>query len=355
MTSPELQPAQLSSVQKNARFDKPALAAYLRREIGRFSGDIVLQQFLGGQSNPTYKVQAGTHTFVLRKRPSGVLLPSAHAIDREYRVMEALHSVGIPVPHMRSYCADTNVIGQSFYVMDHVDGRVYHDRRLPGCTPAERRAMYESMVKNLARLSLVDPFDIGLGDFGRSTGYISRQVTRWSKQYIACALPPCPTMEWLMSWLSAHAPPDGKPGLIHGDYRIGNLMFHPTRPEVVAILDWELSTIGDPLADLAYGVFRYFVPGSVGGGLSDVDLVALGIPNYDKYMALYRHFTGVEIDPDSFTYLMVFSMFRSAAIAAGVYRRALDGNAADPTAHEKGRGYSDIAEHAKRMVHGGWR
>lgn len=338
----------LSRIHENSHFDVQALAAFLRREVEAFEGVLDVAQFRGGQSNPTYRIQAGQKTYVMRKKPVGTLLPSAHAIDREFRVMKALAKAHVLVPRMRALCEDSSVIGQAFYVMDFVEGRVFHDRQLPGCSRADRAAMYAAMVENLARLSRVDIHAVGLDDFGCPNGYVARQVGRWSKQYLSAGLEPCLAMNWLITWLSEHEPQSGDPAVIHGDYRIGNLLFHPVQPEVSVILDWELSTIGEPLADLAYNVMCYFLPKELGGFLG-VDIAALGIPDYDNYVARYCKLTNRNDLPD-FTYYIVFSMFRSAAIEAGVYRRALEGNAADPTAIERGKRYQLVAEHARSLA-----
>jgi len=342
-------PPGVTAVQSNSQFDPSALADYLRRYVAEFDGPLQVSQFAGGQSNPTFHIVAGANAYVMRKRPSGELLPSAHAIDREYRVIGAMQRAGLPVPVLRGYCEDTTVIGQAFYVMDFIPGRVFHDRRLPGCEPAERGAIYAAMNDTLARLHQVDIHAAGLDDFGRPDGYIARQVARWSRQYAAMQLDPCPDMDRLMAWLTDHAPQDGRRAVVHGDYRLGNLMLHPAEPRVAAVLDWELATLGDPLADLAYNVMCYYLPPEINGGLLGTDYLALGIPSLERYVADYERRTETQARA-ALPFYVVFSMFRSAAIHAGIYRRALDGNSVDPDALRIGAVYRDIARHATAIA-----
>lgn len=337
---PELVP-----VLPNHRFDQQSLASYLRDRLPGFDGDLVVRQFQGGQSNPTFHIAAGDRQYVLRKKPPGKLLPSAHAVDREYRVMRALADTNVPVPRMHLLCTDESVIGQMFYIMDYVHGRVFAgDRRLPSCAPAERAAMYDDMNRVFAALHLVDWRAVGLEGFGRPEGYFVRQIARWSKQYEASRVEDIPSMEHLMRWLPEHVPQDEAATIVHGDFRLGNLLFHPTEPRVLAVLDWELATIGHPLADLAYNVLTYRLP-PFAGGVAESEMVALGLPSEADYVAQYCRRTG-RAGATELKFAIAFSMFRFAAIVAGVYRRALDGNAADARALERGAIVRQCADYA---------
>jgi aminoglycoside phosphotransferase (APT) family kinase protein len=344
--------AVLVPVLPNHRFDAAALDAYLREHLPDYEGDAVIRQFQGGQSNPTFHLQTRSRAFVLRKKPPGVLLASAHAVDREYAVLSALVGSKVPVPTPRLLCADDSVIGQMFYVMDHVPGRVLTDGLLPGCSPQERAAIYDSMNEVFAELHRVDWRGAGLGQFGKPDFYVARQVARWSKQYIASNVPDCPAMNRVMAWLPEHDPAVDEASIVHGDYRLGNLIVHPTEPRVVAVLDWELATIGHPLADLAYNCMNYHLPSLTGRGFAGVDLAPLGIPGEKEYLAAYCRRTGRDAVPN-WDYYMVFALFRIAAILAGVYRRGLDGNASDAQAIERGAGYRFMAEIAWSIVEAG--
>ncbi len=347
--TPELVP-----VLPNHRFDEAALSRYLAAHLPGFAGDLVVRQFQGGQSNPTFYLESQSGAYVMRKKPPGRLLPSAHAVDREFVVLKALAAspapVPVPVPRVHLLCADENVIGQMFYIMDHVPGRVFADRTLPGLAPAERAAMYDDMNRVLALLHGCDYRALGLADFGRPEGYVARQVARWSKQYEASRTIDVPAMDALMRWLPEHLPATEEAAIAHGDFRLGNLIFHPIEPRVVAVLDWELATIGHPLAELAYNLLTYRLPESAGGG-TEAELVALGIPNEKDYIARYCAQTGRAGVPD-LEFMIVFAMFRLASIVAGVYRRAVEGNAADARAMERGRMFQDIAERAWQFARG---
>ncbi|MBI3515083.1 MAG: phosphotransferase [Proteobacteria bacterium] len=342
---------QLGPVLPNHRFDEAALVRYLAATLPGFGGTVAIRQFQGGQSNPTFHIQAGDRAYVLRKKPPGVLLPSAHAVDREFRVLKALAGTAVPVPAVHLLCTDDGVIGQMFYVMDHVAGRVFPDRMLPGCSPIERAAMYDHMNAVLAALHSVDWRGVGLEGFGRPDGYATRQITRWSRQYQASRPAPMPAMDRLIAWLPAHLPVGDEAAIAHGDYRVGNLIFHPTEPRVVAVLDWELATIGHPLADLAYNCLAYRLAGTHDHGFPPGDLGALGVPSEADYLAAYCRRTG-RAAIENWEFFIVFAMFRIAAILAGVYRRGLDGNAADAHALEAARDYQLIADRAWAIAEG---
>ena len=343
--------AVLVPVLANNRFDEAALARYLAANIPDFRGECVIRQFQGGFSNPTFHLQTPDRAFVMRKKPPGHLLPSAHAVDREYTVLKALQGTDVPVPKVHLLCEDESIVGTMFYVMDYVDGRVYTDRLLPGCTPAERVAMYDAANDVLAKLHSVDYQAVGLSDFGKPTGYVERQVSRWSKQYVASAIEDTPAMNQLMEWLPANLPAQDEAAIAHGDYRIGNLLFHPTEPRVVAVLDWELSTIGHPLGDLAYCCTPYHLSSADGRGLLATDLQALGIPSEAEFLEAYRLRTHRPEIPN-WTFFMVFSLFRSAAILAGVYRRSVDGQGVDARMAAAKQTYQDIAARAWSIAQG---
>lgn len=328
------------------RFDEARLAGFLTDRLPGFAGPLTVHQFRGGQSNPTFLLETPDGTYVLRKKPPGDLLPSAHAVDREFRVISGLQESDVPVPVPHLLCEDASVIGQMFYVMSDVPGRIITTREMPGCAPDERRRIYEDMVRVLARLHTVDITAAGLEDFGRPAGYVARQVARWSRQYEASKVEDCPAMDRLIAWLPENAPDDDRASLVHGDYRLGNMVVDPEKPEIAAVLDWELSTIGHPDADLGYFCMVYRLPReATSHGLLDLDLGELGIPAEENVLERYCRHAGLSHLPDH-DYYVIFSMFRLAAILAGVLRRGLDGNASDPQAIERGRTYSLIAERA---------
>ena len=324
------------------RLDERRLAAYLAAELPGFAGPLTVRQFQGGQSNPTYHLHTPGAEFVLRKKPPGVLLPSAHAIDREYAIQAVLAGSSVPVAPMRLFCPDDGVLGTMFYVMDYLPGRVFTDRALAGVPSADRTAMYDDMNRVLAALHGVDWQAAGLASFGRPEGYIARQIDRWTRQYKASGAGEVPAMDQVMAWLPAHLPALGETAIAHGDFRIGNLIFHSTKPRVVAVLDWELSTLGHPLADLAYSCIPWRLPVAM-DGLVGSD--APGVPSEAEFVAAYCRRTGRPGVPD-LDYFVVFSLFRLAAIGAGVYRRALDGNAADAGALKVGSQFRALAEAA---------
>lgn len=337
----------LVPVLENHRFDEAALAAALRGRLPGFDGPVTIRQFQGGQSNPTFHVATEAGSYVLRKKPPGRLLPSAHAVEREYRAMEALQDSGVPVPRMRLLCEDDTVIGTPFFLMDHVPGRIFPDRVMTSGTPAERRAVYDDLARVLARLHAVDWRAAGLADFGRPDHYMQRQVARWTKQWAAVKVEEMPEMERLAEWLPRHLPEDEETTIAHGDFRLGNVILHPEEPRVVAVLDWELATLGHPMADLAYACLTYHMPPGPSGvtGLLGVDFGATGIPDQESFVATYCEAAG-RAAPRGFDVFLVFSMFRLASIVAGVWKRALDGNASDPRAIGYRERYRVMAERA---------
>jgi aminoglycoside phosphotransferase (APT) family kinase protein len=326
------------------RFNEAGLAAWLGDNLAGFEGPLAVRQFVGGQSNPTYHLQAASGEYVLRKKPPGQLVASAHAIDREYRVLRALAGSDVPVPNTRLYCDDASVIGTPFYLMDYQPGRIFTDPLLPGMTPAERAGIYDAMNDALARLHGFDWSAAGLGDFGRPAQYVSRQLARWSRQYREARTEIVPAMDQLGEWLAANVPAGEAAAIAHGDFRIGNLIFDEHEPKVVAILDWELSTIGHPLCDLAYNCMTYHLPAGhvVAAGFVGVDRAALGIPSESEYLDAYARRTGRREVPD-WPFYMAFSLYRTAAIQHGVYCRALAGNASSEVAHLFGDCYQMVA------------
>lgn len=323
--------ATLIDVLPRHRIDINAVAGWLRPWLpSNFDGQLQIRQFQGGQSNPTYHLATNVGAWVLRKKPPGVLLPSAHAIEREYRVMQALAGSAVPVPQMLGLCEDAGVIGTPFFVMQHVPGRLLGARVVDEGTAAERSALYDDLARVLAALHNVDVARIGLADFGRPANFLARQVARWSAQWEASRTEPLPAMEALRAWLPQHLPPDDEATLVHGDYRLGNVLVDPTQPKIAAVLDWELATLGHPLADLGYCCLMYHLPGAE-GGCSDLDLAAHAIPTQAEFIRCYCHCAGRAV-PQRIDVFVVFSMFRLAAILAGVYKRALDGNASDARA-----------------------
>jgi aminoglycoside phosphotransferase (APT) family kinase protein len=315
-------------VAERLRFDIGRLEAYLREHVEGFAGPITLKQFKGGQSNPTYLVETPERRYVLRRKPPGKLLPSAHAVDREYRVIGALHAQGFPVARPILYCADETVTGTAFFVMSHVEGRVFWEAEMPSSNPAERAQVYDAMNATLARLHNFDPAAIGLADYGRGENYVARQIERWSKQYRASETETIEEMEQLMAWLPAHIPPPQPTRLVHGDYRLDNMILAPDAPDVVAVLDWELSTLGDPVADFAYHLMQWDMPPSEAGtgSLVGQDLAALGIPSRDAYVEAYVRRTGLDPRPHLPTY-SAYNFFRLAAILQGIVGRVRDGTA----------------------------
>jgi aminoglycoside phosphotransferase (APT) family kinase protein len=329
--------------------DPIALGDYLRKQVAPFSGDLVIEQFHGGQSNPTYRITAGGRRYVLRRKPPGALLPSAHAVDREFRVMSALSGTDVPVPKMYSLCEDTSVLGTAFYVMEYVEGRVLWDPTLPGMTPEERAAHYDELNRVIAALHSVDIGAVGLAEFGRPGNYVERQVARWSRQYQAAGGERIAAMDRLIEWLPRHVPSSDETAIVHGDYRIDNVIFHRSEPRVLAVLDWELSTLGHPLSDFAYQMMAWRLTPQQFRGLKGFDLKDLGIPTEDEYIARYCRRTGRASIPGWEIYL-IFNMFRIAAILHGVLARALQGNASSDNAAEQGGRARLVADVAWQMA-----
>ena len=320
-------------------FDLARLEAYFAARLPDFEGPLTVRQFKGGQSNPTYLIETAPRRYVLRRKPPGKLLPSAHAVDREYRVTGALAAQGFPVARPLLYCEDASIVGTTFYLMDYVEGRVFWEPHMPSIQSVERAAIYDATNATLARLHRYEPADIGLGDYGRGENYVARQDERWSEQYRASETDAIDEMERLIEWLSAHLPPAGPVRLVHGDYRLDNVIVAPSRPDILAVLDWELSTLGDPLADFTYHLMVWDMPPSPDGlgfgTLAGRDLPALGIPSREAYVEAYRARMGLDPRPHVGVYL-AYNFFRLAAILQGIAGRLRDGTAASENAAAMG-------------------
>ncbi|MFN3371716.1 MAG: phosphotransferase family protein [Sphingomonadaceae bacterium] len=321
-----------SEVREQHRFDEGALAAWMRENVEGFEGPLEVRQFKGGQSNPTYKLITPGRAYVLRRKPPGQLLKSAHAVDREYRVITALGSVGFPVARTFGLCTEEAVIGTWFYVMDCVEGRVIWDGTFPDVPTSERHRYFDAMNETLARLHMIDPASIGLSDFGKPGNYFARQIARWSKQYLEDeAAGRVPDMDRLVDWLPAHIPPGDETAIVHGDYRCDNMIFHATEPRVLAVLDWELSTLGHPLADFSYHLMMYRMPPTGTVGLVDCDLAAMNIPTEADYVAAYCRRTNRSVDEvtANMDFYVAYNMFRLAAIVHGIRGRVVRGTASN--------------------------
>ena len=319
-------------VDERYRLDEGALDAWLSAHVAGYAGPLTIRQFKGGQSNPTYELTTPGRTYVLRRKPPGLLLASAHAVDREFTVISALHAQGFPVARPYALCTDETVIGSIFYVMDKVEGRVFWDLKLPGLQPTERRAIYEAQTDTLAALHAFDPAAIGLSDYGKPGNYFARQVGRWTKQYRASEIAPIPAMDRLIAFLPDSLPPEGPTRIVHGDFRLDNLILDPSEAKVRAVLDWELSTLGDPMADFSYLLIGWAIPASLRNGLAGADLKELGIPSVEETVERYAAKTGTA-PPQNLDWLFAYNLFRLAAICQGIAGRVRDGTAA--SAHAK--------------------
>ena len=324
--------AETAPVLEQHRFDQTSLERYMRHHLPDFRPPMHVGQIRGGMSNPTFVLtDAAGRRYVLRKKPPGKLLPSAHAVDREFRVISALWDTDVPVARPYVLCQDASVIGTDFYLMDFIDGRVLRGYELRDMPPAERGVVYAAMVEAIAKLHRVDFRAVGLEDYGRIGGYMARQVGRWTKQYEASKTEDIPEMERLMAWLPEHLPDDDQTTISHGDFRLENMIFHPTEPRVLAVVDWELSTLGAPFADLAHNCLPYHVPDDIRGDITGLDYASYGIPSERDYVARYCELTGRDRILH-WTFYIVFALFRIGAIIQGVYKRGLDGNASSPQA-----------------------
>jgi aminoglycoside phosphotransferase (APT) family kinase protein len=331
-------------------FDVALLAEWLNPRVPQFEDPIEVRQFKGGQSNPTYLLATPSRRFVLRRKPPGKLLASAHAVDREFRVLSALHAQGFPVAEPFVFCEDESVIGTPFYVMAHVDGRVFWDPAMPGSTPPERGAVYDAMNATIARLHAFDPGAIGLANFGRPEGYVARQVKRWSEQYRLSETETIPEMDRLIAWLPDHVPPTSRPALVHGDYRLDNLIVHGSRSDVLAVIDWELATLGDPNADFVYHLMTWLMPRPAQGGgtgtLIGLDLTERGIPTLESYADAYARRMNLGEIPHFETF-MAYNLFRFAAILQGIAGRVRDGTATNENA-------ATMATEVRPLAAAGW-
>ncbi len=340
-------------------FDVGALQAYLLATLPGFAGPLTVEQFKGGQSNPTYKLLTPARSYVMRTKPgpAAKLLPSAHAVEREFRVMKGLSGSGVPVAQMHVLCEDEAVIGRAFYVMEFMDGRVLWDQSLPGMTAAERGAIYDEMNRVIAALHSVDVAAAGLADYGKPGNYFERQIGRWSKQYLASVTEPIAEMDRLIAWLPAHMPAGARDGtqvaVVHGDFRLDNLVFHKTEPRVIAVLDWELSTLGHPLADFSYHCMAWHIPPGVFRGIGGLDLAALGIPSEAEYVRRYCERTGrsdaAALAAD-WNFYLAYNLFRLASITQGIAKRVVDGTAASAQARATGAATRTLAEMAWRFA-----
>ena len=339
--------------------DTAALSAWLSAHLPGFEGPLSLETFKGGQSNPTYQLITPKRSYVLRTKPGPVakLLPSAHAIEREFKVMHGLYGTEVPVPQMHVLCEDESIIGRAFYVMEFVQGRVLWDQTLPGMANAERGAIYDEMNRVIAALHTVKFADRGLESYGRPGNYFERQIGRWSKQYIASVTQPIDEMDKLMAWLPANMPDsakdESKVSIVHGDYRLDNLMFHPTEPRVLAVLDWELSTLGHPLADFSYQCMSWHIPPGTFRGIGGVDIASLGIPSESEYIHRYCNHTGLATPTDlkaDWNFYLAYNMFRMAAILQGIAKRVESGTASSDQAKANGAGARPMAQLAWKFA-----
>jgi len=335
----------VKEVSEAHRFDLRRLEDFMARHVPGFAGSVTVRQFKGGQSNPTYLIETPDRKYVLRRKPPGKLLPSAHAVEREYAVMAALGGTGFPVPKTYALCTEETVIGTAFFIMDHVEGRIFWDGRLPEVTVPERAAIYDSMNATLARLHTTDYRAIGLAEFGKEGAYVARQIARWTKQYRLSETSRIEPMEKLIAWLPQHLPAGETTSIVHGDYRLDNLIIAPDSGAVRAVIDWELSTLGDPLADFSYHLMQWRMGATQRGGLAGEDLALLGIPNEAEYIKLYCERTQRKSIPD-IDYYVAYNMFRLAAILQGIAGRVRDGTATSANAAEQAKMVAPLAQAA---------
>ncbi|MET0568001.1 MAG: phosphotransferase [Hyphomicrobiaceae bacterium] len=332
--------------------DQASLGRYLSAHLTGFRGPLEAEKFAGGQSNPTFRIRTPGKTYVLRRKPPGQLLKSAHQVDREFRVMQALKDTDVPVPRMHLLCEDESVLGSMFFVMEFLEGRVFWDPALPELTNADRSALYNDMNRILSALSTVDPAKVGLAEFGRPGSYFARQTKRWTDQYRASETVTIPEMDILIDWLGRNMPADdGHISVVHGDYRLDNMIFHPTEPRCLAVVDWELSTLGHPFSDIAYQCMQWrLLNEGIFRGLGGRDRPALGIPTEEEYVAKYCQRIGIPSIP-IWTFCLVFNFFRLAAIIQGVYKRGLDGNASNrESALQRGAAVPQMARMAVDLI-----
>ena len=335
-------------VAQSHKFDEAQLEAYAAAHVEGFAGPMEVRQFKGGQSNPTYQLITPARKYVLRRKPPGKLLPSAHAVDREYRVLTALGTVGFPVPRTYCLCEDESVVGTAFYIMDMVEGRILWDPCLPDVSPTHRRAIFEAKIATLAQLHKIDYNAIGLGDFGKPGNYFTRQISRWTKQYQASETQSIDAMNRLIEWLPNNIPDDDATSIVHGDFRLDNMVLHPSEPKVLAVLDWELSTLGHPLGDFTYHLMQWHMPqdGANTSSLNGADFGALNIPTADEYTALYCQHTGRE-RIENMDFYVSYNMFRLAGILQGIVGRVRDGTASNAHA-------AQMAERVQPLADMGW-
>ena len=346
MTKRQEQFSGSGEVRRGHEFDVHRLQAYLQAQIANFRGPLTVRQFKGGQSNPTYLLQSPSASYVMRRKPPGQLLESAHAVDREFRVMSALHGVGFPVPKPVALCEDDGVAGTMFYIMEYVEGRVFWDLDLPGLEPGERTAIYDHVNRIIADLHNLDHAKTGLAEYGKPGNYFARQISRWSKQYAASETMRIEAMDRLVEWLPQNVPVDDSSSIVHGDYRLDNMILHPDEPRVIAVLDWELSTIGHPLGDFTYHLMAWQMPdlGIGSAGLRNADLGALGIPTEEEYVATYCERTGRTGGIPDRDFYAAYNFFRIAAILQGIAGRVRDGTAASAHAEKMARAVTPLAE-----------
>jgi aminoglycoside phosphotransferase (APT) family kinase protein len=333
-------------VSERQKVDLVALRAYMQAHVEGFNGELAIEQFKGGQSNPTFKLTSEGRSYVLRTKPgpAAKLLASAHAIDREFRVMDALNKAGFPAARQYALCTDEAVIGRAFYIMEFVAGRVLWDQSLPDMSNADRAAHYDEMNRVISQLHTVDYKAIGLESFGKPGNYFGRQIDRWTRQYKASETEKIEAMDQLIEWLPQNIPPGDETSIVHGDYRLDNMIFHPTEPRVLAVLDWELSTLGHPLADFSYHCMSWHIPPGQFRGIGGLDLKALGIPTEAEYIARYCERTGRTIRMEDFRFYLAYNMFRMAGILQGIMKRYVDGTASSEQALRSGKAAGAMAE-----------